>query len=60
MKTLGRLSVDEAAARALVSTETIRDWIFEERITAVMYAGRWWIDEKSLVTATKNLAPGAS
>lgn len=48
MHAKGRVTVAEAAERALVSAAAIRQWIASQRVDAVFYGGRWWVSEKSL------------
>lgn len=55
MKAKGRISVDEAAARAYVASETVRDWIKGGRLEAISYGHRWWVLEASLADITEAL-----
>jgi hypothetical protein len=49
--------VTEAAKIAMVSPPTIRTWIADERVKAVLYAGRWWITRDSLSAMTAEALP---
>lgn len=52
MKKQGRVSVAEAAKRAMVSGATIRGWIAGSHLDAVLYAHSWWVTEESLTRVT--------
>lgn len=60
MKKQGRISCQEAATRAMVSRETIRDWIHNGRLDGIQYAHNWFICEQSLNRVIEALMPRAS
>lgn len=46
MEKKGMVSIRQASKLAMVTTETIRDWIYTGKLVgSIYYAGRWWVPE---------------
>lgn len=55
MASKGFVSTSEACRRALVTRETIGNWLMTSRLTGCKYAGHNWVSIESLDEATAPL-----